>query len=35
MSFRIANENHEMGRMVLFAVATVVLLMFALTYVVD
>ena len=35
MSLRIANENHEVGRIVLFAAATVVLLIFALTYVAD
>jgi hypothetical protein len=34
MSLPIAN-NHEVGRIVLFAVATVVLLIFALTYVAD
>jgi hypothetical protein len=35
MSLPIANDHHEVGRMMLFAVATVVLLIFALTYVVD
>jgi hypothetical protein len=35
MSLPIANDHHEVGRIVLFAVATVVLLIFALTYVVD
>jgi hypothetical protein len=35
MSLPIANNNREVGRIVLFAVATVVLLIFALTYVAD
>jgi len=35
MSLRIVNENHDAGRIVLFGVATVVLLIFAMTYVVD
>jgi hypothetical protein len=35
MSLPIANDHHEVGRIVLFAVATVVLLIFALTYIAD
>jgi len=35
MSLPIENERHEWGRITLFAVATVVLLIFALTYVAD
>jgi hypothetical protein len=35
MSLPIVNERHEMGHILLFAAATVVLLIFALTYVAD
>jgi hypothetical protein len=33
MSLQRADERHDVGRLVLFAVATVVLLVFALSYV--
>jgi hypothetical protein len=35
MSVQRVNERHEVGRIVLFGVATVVIMFFAWTYVVD